>query len=240
MTDEQWEAILAVHLTAPFRIIRAASTFLRETAKREKRHRARSARKIVNISSTSGTRGNAGQSNYSSGKAGVIGLTKTLAKEWGQFNIQVNASRSGGSRHGSRRRKRKARTIHRGDAEIAIGIPQSAGSNDADDPDGPGRHSKKVRARFCFLRRRCRIMFPARCLKCRRVVGDSSRRAKTAQSTPTMLLLQMLVVPFDLDLRSLLASRRVNPIVRDPRKHNVLLRLAGPVENQLGVLRVVE
>ena len=92
MTDEQWEAILAVHLTAPFRIIRAASTFLRETAKREKAEQgAAMARKIVNVSSTSGTRGNPGQANYSSGKAGVIGLTKMLAKEWGQFNIQTNA-----------------------------------------------------------------------------------------------------------------------------------------------------
>src|SRR5689334_6509799 len=92
MTDEQWEAVLAVHLTAPFRIIRASAAYLRETARLEKaQHGAARARKIVNISSTSGTRGNAGQSNYASGKAGVIGLTKTLAKEWGQFNIQVNA-----------------------------------------------------------------------------------------------------------------------------------------------------
>jgi 3-oxoacyl-[acyl-carrier protein] reductase len=91
MTDEQWEAILAVHLTAPFRIIRAASEFLRETAKREKSESGRArARKIVNISSTSGTRGNAGQSNYSSGKAGVIGLTKTLSLELGEHNITVN------------------------------------------------------------------------------------------------------------------------------------------------------
>src|ERR1044071_1031280 len=67
MTDEQWEAILAVHLTAPFRIIRAASEFLRETAKREKSETGQArARKIINISSTSGTRGNPGQANYSS------------------------------------------------------------------------------------------------------------------------------------------------------------------------------
>src|SRR6185436_18124642 len=92
MSDEQWHAMLEVHLTAPFRIIRAASEFLRETAKREKSEAGQArARKIINISSTSGTRGNAGQANYSSGKAGVIGLTKTLAREWGQFNVQVNA-----------------------------------------------------------------------------------------------------------------------------------------------------
>ncbi|MEK6408087.1 MAG: SDR family oxidoreductase [Acidobacteriota bacterium] len=124
MTDEQWEAILAVHLTAPFRIIRAASTFLRETAKREKQeHGAARARKIVNISSTSGTRGNAGQANYSSGKAGVIGLTKMLAKEWGQFNIQVNCVAFGRIETRLTQAKEKGETIHRGEAEIAIGIP---------------------------------------------------------------------------------------------------------------------
>jgi len=124
MTDEQWEAILAVHLTAPFRIIRAASTFLRDTAKREKEERGSAlARKIVNISSTSGTRGNPGQSNYSAGKAGVIGLTKTLAKEWGQFNIQVNAVAFGRIDTRLTQAKERGETIHRGEAEIAIGIP---------------------------------------------------------------------------------------------------------------------
>ena len=124
MTDEQWEAILAVHLTAPFRIIRAAASFLRDTAKRERaEHGYARARKIVNISSTSGTRGNAGQSNYSSGKAGIIGLTKTLAKEWGQFNIQVNAVAFGRIETRLTQAKEKGESITRGDAQIAIGIP---------------------------------------------------------------------------------------------------------------------
>lgn len=92
MSDEQWEAILAVHLTAPFRIIRAAVPYMREVAKKEKEQNgAAKARKIINISSTTGTRGNVGQVNYAAGKAGIIGVTKTLAKEWGPFNIQVNA-----------------------------------------------------------------------------------------------------------------------------------------------------
>lgn len=92
MSDQQWEAMLAIHLTAPFRIIRAAAPYMREAAKQEKeQHRAARARKIINISSTTGTRGNMGQVNYAAGKAGIIGLTKTLAKEWGAFNIQVNA-----------------------------------------------------------------------------------------------------------------------------------------------------
>jgi 3-oxoacyl-[acyl-carrier protein] reductase len=124
MTDEQWEAILAVHLTAPFRIIRAAAPFLRDAAKKERAERGQSlARKIVNISSTSGTRGNAGQSNYSSGKAGIIGLTKTLAKEWGQFNIQVNAVAFGRIDTRLTQAKEIGESIKRGDAEIAIGIP---------------------------------------------------------------------------------------------------------------------
>ncbi|HXG66497.1 MAG TPA: SDR family oxidoreductase [Blastocatellia bacterium] len=124
MTDEQWEAILAVHLTAPFRIIRAAAGYLRDTAKREKAERGQAqARKIVNISSTSGTRGNAGQANYSSGKAGVIGLTRALAKEWGQFNIQVNAVAFGRIDTRLTQPKERNETIRRGEAEIAIGIP---------------------------------------------------------------------------------------------------------------------
>ncbi|MFW5709384.1 MAG: SDR family NAD(P)-dependent oxidoreductase [Chloroflexota bacterium] len=92
MSDEQWEAMLAVHLTAPFRIIRACIPYMRDIAKKEIGEQgAAKSRKIINVSSTSGTRGNVGQANYSSGKAGIIGLTKTLAKEWGPFNIQVNA-----------------------------------------------------------------------------------------------------------------------------------------------------
>ncbi len=92
MSDEQWDAMLAVHLTAPFKIIRACIPYMREQAKKEMAENGQAqARKIINISSTSGTRGNVGQANYAAGKAGIIGLTKTLAKEWGRFNIQVNA-----------------------------------------------------------------------------------------------------------------------------------------------------
>jgi 3-oxoacyl-[acyl-carrier protein] reductase len=124
MTDEQWEAIIAVHLTAPFRIIRAAAPYLRETAKKEKAATGQArARKIVNVSSTSGTRGNAGQANYSSGKAGVVGFARTMAKEWGQFNIQVNAVAFGRIDTRLTQPKEKQEKIQRGEAEIAIGIP---------------------------------------------------------------------------------------------------------------------
>lgn len=92
MGDDQWDAMLAVHLTAPFKIIRAAIPHMRDAAKQEiDRDGSARPRKIVNVSSTTGTRGNVGQVNYAAGKAGIIGVTRTLAKEWGRFNIQVNA-----------------------------------------------------------------------------------------------------------------------------------------------------
>lgn len=90
-TDEQFQAMLDIHVVAPFRILRAASAYLRETAKRELAEGRRVMRKVVNITSISGTDGNPGQAGYSSGKAAVIGLTKTLAKEWGRYNVNVNA-----------------------------------------------------------------------------------------------------------------------------------------------------
>src|SRR6201999_1541277 len=75
----------------PFRILRAASGFLREAAKKEIAASQRVMRKVVNITSIAGTDGDPGQAGYSSGKAGVVGLTKTLAREWGRYNINVNA-----------------------------------------------------------------------------------------------------------------------------------------------------
>jgi len=90
-SDEQFQAMIDIHVTAPFRILRAASDFIRETAKRETAEGKRVMRKVVNITSIAGTDGGAGQAGYSSGKAGVIGLTKTLAKEWGRYNVNVNA-----------------------------------------------------------------------------------------------------------------------------------------------------
>jgi 3-oxoacyl-[acyl-carrier protein] reductase len=90
-SDEQFLAMLNIHVMAPFRLLRAASGYLRETAKREIANGQRVMRKVVNITSISGTEGNPGQAGYSAGKAGIIGLTKTMAKEWGRYNINVNA-----------------------------------------------------------------------------------------------------------------------------------------------------
>ncbi|HYA17374.1 MAG TPA: SDR family oxidoreductase [Bryobacteraceae bacterium] len=91
MTDEQFQAMLDIHVVAPFRILRAAAPFIRDTAKRETAEGRRVARKVVNITSISATDGSAGQAGYSSGKAAVIGLTRTMAKEWGRYNVNVNA-----------------------------------------------------------------------------------------------------------------------------------------------------
>ncbi|ROZ85495.1 SDR family oxidoreductase [Gordonia sp. OPL2] len=91
MGDDQWDAILDVHLKAPFRILRAAQPVISKAAKAERESGIRLQRKVVNISSIAGLYGNAGQVNYSSAKSGIIGMTRTLAKEWGRYNVNVNA-----------------------------------------------------------------------------------------------------------------------------------------------------
>ncbi|TWP34116.1 SDR family NAD(P)-dependent oxidoreductase [Leekyejoonella antrihumi] len=91
MSDEQWDAILDVHLKAPFRILRAAQPVIAAAAKAAKETgKPVPCRKVVNVSSVAGLGGNAGQANYAAAKAGVTGLTKTLAKEWGRYNVTVN------------------------------------------------------------------------------------------------------------------------------------------------------
>jgi len=124
MTDEQWYAIIDVHLTAPFRIIRAATPYMREVAKQEIAEGKRVHRKIINISSTSGVAGNPGQVNYSAGKMGVVGITKTMAKEWGRFNINVNAVAYGFIDTRLTQSKEKHETIERHGKQVELGIPE--------------------------------------------------------------------------------------------------------------------
>ncbi len=91
MTDEQFQAMLDIHLLAPFRLIREASPYLQDAGKADLENGITHYRKIINVSSVAGVMGNVGQANYASAKAGLIGLTKTIAREWGQFNVNCNA-----------------------------------------------------------------------------------------------------------------------------------------------------
>ncbi len=123
-TDEMWQAMIDVHLTAPFKIIRAATPYMREAAKQEIAEGKRVHRKIVNVSSTSGVAGNPGQVNYSAGKMGIVGVTKTLAKEWGRFNINVNAVAYGFIETRLTAAKENQQPVHVGENEVQLGIPE--------------------------------------------------------------------------------------------------------------------
>jgi 3-oxoacyl-[acyl-carrier protein] reductase len=124
MSDEQFQAMLDIHTVVPFRVARAAAPYLRDPAKAERERGEEVFRKIVNISSISGTMGNAGQVNYSAGKAAVVGLTKTLAKEWGQFKINVNAVAFGFIETRLTAAKESDNTMVKDGEEIQLGIPE--------------------------------------------------------------------------------------------------------------------
>jgi 3-oxoacyl-[acyl-carrier protein] reductase len=124
MTDEQFQAMLDIHTVVPFRVCRAAAPYLREPAKQEREEGREVFRKIVNVSSTSGMHGNPGQVNYSAGKMAVVGLTKTLAKEWGQFKINVNAVAFGFVETRLTAAKESGNTMTKDGEEIQLGIPE--------------------------------------------------------------------------------------------------------------------
>jgi 3-oxoacyl-[acyl-carrier protein] reductase len=124
MTDEQFQAMLDIHTIVPFRIIRALAPHWREAAKQELGEGKEVFRKIVNVTSISGTMGNAGQVNYSAAKAGVVGLTKTLAKEWGSFKINVNAVAFGFIETRLTQAKEAGEKIEVGGEEVELGIPE--------------------------------------------------------------------------------------------------------------------
>jgi 3-oxoacyl-[acyl-carrier protein] reductase len=124
MSDEQFQAMLDIHAVAPFRIVRAAAPHMRDVAKAEReRGEEPIFRKIVNVTSISGLMGNAGQANYATGKAGLIGLTKTLAKEWGQFSINVNAVAFGFVETRLTAAREDSETIEVEGHQIQLGIP---------------------------------------------------------------------------------------------------------------------
>jgi 3-oxoacyl-[acyl-carrier protein] reductase len=124
MTDEQFQAMLDIHTIVPFRMARAIAPLWREAAKSELGEGREVFRKIVNVSSISGTMGNAGQVNYSAAKAGVVGLTKTLAKEWGQFKINVNAVAFGFIETRLTQSKEAGEKIQREGQDVELGIPE--------------------------------------------------------------------------------------------------------------------
>jgi 3-oxoacyl-[acyl-carrier protein] reductase len=124
MSDEQFQAMLEIHTVVPFRIIRAAAPYIREPAKAEREQGQEVFRKIVSVTSISGTMGNAGQVNYSAAKAGVVGLTKTLAKEWGQFKVNVNAVAFGFVETRLTAAKEEGGKIEMEGREIELGIPE--------------------------------------------------------------------------------------------------------------------
>src|SRR3954464_13322366 len=123
MTDEQFQAMLDIHTIVPFRMVRAAAPHMREPAKKERDAGEEVFRKIVNVTSISGTMGNAGQANYSAAKAGLVGLTKTVAKEWGQFKINVNAVAFGFVETRLTASKDEGGTFKRDGEDIKLGIP---------------------------------------------------------------------------------------------------------------------
>lgn len=124
MTDEQFQAMIDVHAFAPFRILRAATEHIRACASKEREAGLEVFRKVVNVSSTSGTRGNAGQMNYAAAKAAVIGMTKTLAQEWGRYKVNVNCvafglieTRLSQAVHGAKNQ------VSIGDRVVPMGVP---------------------------------------------------------------------------------------------------------------------
>ena len=123
MSDDAFQRMLDIHTIVPFRVIRAAAPHLREPAKKEREEGKEVFRKIVNVSSISGTMGNAGQANYSAGKSAVVGLTKTLAKEWGQFKINVNAVAFGWIETRLTASKDESNTMEIGGQTVQLGIP---------------------------------------------------------------------------------------------------------------------
>ena len=123
MTDEEFQAMLDIHTIVPFRVLRAAAPHMREPAKKERDEGIEVFRKIVNVTSISGTMGNAGQANYSAAKAGVVGLTKTLAKEWGGFKINVNAVAFGYIETRLTASKEDSNVMEIGGETVQLGIP---------------------------------------------------------------------------------------------------------------------
>jgi 3-oxoacyl-[acyl-carrier protein] reductase len=128
MDPDDFQAMLDIHVLAPFEILKAAAPYIREPAKQEKGEGREVFRKIVNVSSVSGTTGNAGQANYSAAKSAVVGLSKTLAKEWGQFKVNVNAVAFGFVDTRMTVAKTSESVVKVGERDVHVGIPEQSRS----------------------------------------------------------------------------------------------------------------
>jgi 3-oxoacyl-[acyl-carrier protein] reductase len=123
MSDEQFRAMLEIHTVVPFQVLRAAAPYLRDAGKKDKEEGREVFRKVVNVTSISGTQGNVGQVNYAAAKAGLVGLTKTLAREWGPFKVNVNAAAFGFVDTRLTASSDDGATIERDGQAIKLGIP---------------------------------------------------------------------------------------------------------------------
>ncbi|MBO3273808.1 SDR family NAD(P)-dependent oxidoreductase [Pseudomonas schmalbachii] len=122
MSEEQWDAVVDCHLKAPFMLLKAAYPYFREAAKAEAEAGEVVYRKIVNISSVAGTGGAAGQVNYSAAKSGIMGLTKSMAKEWGRLNINVNCVAFGAIETRLTQATTEEKTVNVEGREIKVGV----------------------------------------------------------------------------------------------------------------------
>ncbi len=123
MSDEQFRAMLEIHTVVPFKVLRAAAPYLRGAGQKDREEGREVFRKVVNVTSISGTQGNVGQINYAAAKAGLVGLTKTLAREWGPFKVNVNAAAFGFIDTRLTASSEEGATIERDGREIKLGIP---------------------------------------------------------------------------------------------------------------------
>ncbi|PPR08036.1 hypothetical protein CVT24_010835 [Panaeolus cyanescens] len=115
--DDTFDIIMKIHVRAPFRLIRQAAPYFR--VKPEQREN----RSIINVSSTSGLHGNVGQANYAAAKSAVIGLTKTIAKEWGIFGVRANTIAFGLIHTRLTASKEAGVTIEIDGKKVALGVP---------------------------------------------------------------------------------------------------------------------
>ncbi|CAE6451390.1 unnamed protein product [Rhizoctonia solani] len=129
MNDESFDLIMKIHVRAPFRLVRAAAPHMRLKGDAAK---AVPNRSIVNVSSVSGLHGNVGQINYAAGKSAVVGMTKTIAKEWGAFGVRANTVAFGYIQTRLTAAKGGENTITVDGKQIALGIPGGGKQ-----PEGP-------------------------------------------------------------------------------------------------------